>query len=102
MAENNPISRDALDLFGSIVSAQAAAAASASNDLTALWAEQAKSMAEVYIRLFQAVDKAAAVVTTRELEKVLAAGYQALDMAHTIRDEADRTLATFDPEENDQ
>ena len=90
--------RAGLELFGQIVSANAAAAARSSNDLTSYWAEQAKTMAEIYLTFFEAADRAADVVTSRRLEKVLAAALSGTDTAARIIEGAEHVLSVFDPE----
>lgn len=98
MAKENEITRDALELMAAILSNNAANAAAMSNSVTSYWAEQAKHMAELYVKLFESVDRAADAVTTRRMEKVLAAGAQALNTADRIIEGANYALATFDPD----
>jgi hypothetical protein len=98
MANENEITKDSLDLLAAIMSNNAANAAAVSNSVTTYWAEQAKHMAELYIKLFTSVDKAADVVTTRRMEKVLAAGSRGLDTADRIIEGAAHVLDLFDPD----
>lgn len=88
--------REGLDLFAQILEANARSSARASNDLTSFWAEDAKRMATMYIEFFQAVDKAAEVVTSRRLEKVLDYGATALHAAERIIEGADHLINLFD------
>ncbi len=80
---------EAVELMAQIVSRNAADAAYLHNQINDGLRADLTRMAQAYIDLFQAVDKAAGVVTTRALEKALSRGVDALDRAYRIVEKED-------------
>lgn len=85
------------EIFGQCVSANVAATQWATDRVIEGEQRQKESMAHAFLRLFDAVDSAADVVTTRTLERVLYALGPAYEQALRIVEQAE----TIHKEEDD-